>query len=216
MVIALARGPGCRTTEPPGPGARDTPSSGHVPASPSARLLALNAELLRQDSATSALEHWCRRHGVTGVHARVSARLVARRAGIVPEDDRRRRLAIGPTEPTCYRRVRLCCNGRVLSEAENRYIPGRLTPAMNRLLEETDIPFGRIIQPLRFRRRILAVVLLWQPPMEDRTAATLKAADIPPYVLRHHALLVSPDGVPLSEVVETYTRAALFLPELRG
>ena len=38
-------------------------------------------------------------------------------------------------------------------------------------------------------------------------------AAIPPYVLRHRALLVRSDGVPLSEVAERYTRDALFLPD---
>jgi hypothetical protein len=33
-------------------------------------------------------------------------------------------------------------------------------------------------------------------------------------VLQHRALLLGADGAPLSEVVETYTRAALFLPDV--
>lgn len=165
-----------------------------------ARLAALNAALARHGSATVALERWCRTHG-----APPGARIVAQRlhgAAEAPTADQRRRLGVGPTEPVRHRRVRLTCAGRVLSEADNWYVPGRLTRGMNRLLERTETPFGRAVQGLRFRRRVLAVELLWAPGQ----------ARPPAHVLRHRALLVRADGAPLSEVVETYTRAALFLP----
>jgi hypothetical protein len=81
---------------------------------------------------------------------------------------------------------------------------------MNRLLDSTDTPFGRVVRDLRFRRRLLAADLLWAPPAAgDWTTAD--EASVPPHVLRHRALLVGADGVPISEVVETYMCAALFL-----
>jgi chorismate-pyruvate lyase len=171
-------------------------------------LLALNAELLRHDSATLALEHWCRAHG-TAPPARVVACLL-RRGDAEPAADRRRRLGVGPAEPVRYRRVRLSCAGRVLSEAENWYVPGRLTPEMNDLLERTDVPFGRVVAALRFRRRLLAADPLWAPSAAGRGGAG-GTARVPPRVLRHRALLLGAEGAPLAEVVETYTREALFL-----
>jgi len=42
-----------------------------------------------------------------------------------------------------YRRVQPSCGDHILSEADNWYVPRRLTPEMNRLLETTDVPFGR-------------------------------------------------------------------------
>jgi hypothetical protein len=62
--------------------------------------------------------------------------------------------------------VRLTCGDRVLSEADNWYVPARLTPEMNRVLDTTDTAFGRAVQPLNFRRRTLSAKLLWSllPP----------------------------------------------------
>lgn len=165
-------------------------------------LRGLHAELVRHDSATLALESWCRRRGVvpatTGV---VAQRMpVATKA---PSPEQRVRLGVTTEELVRYRRVRLSCGGCVLSEAENWYVPGRLTPAMNRLLEQSDTPFGRVIRPLRFRRHLLAAQPLWSRGAGDDC--------VPEHVLRHRALLVGSDGLPLCEVLETYTRDALFL-----
>jgi hypothetical protein len=78
--------------------------------------------------------------------------------------------------------VRLICGGHVLSEADNWYVPARLTPEMNRVLEATDTAVGRVVQTLNFRRRTLSAKLLWSPlpqdwemaaPLPERRAGTL-------------------------------------------
>ncbi len=174
-----------------------------------ALLQTLNADLLSHDSATMTLEHWCEVHRLAS-----SPRIVAERVtGLdkTPTPEQRLELHVTPTEPVRYRRVRLRCGGVVLSEADNWYVPGRLTPQMNTQLDTTDAPFGKVAQALGFRRRTLSAALLWSPLPEDwemghasmgRRAATLQ---IPAELLRHRAVLVLPDGTPLSEVVETYT-----------
>jgi hypothetical protein len=115
--------------------------------------------------------------------------------------------------------VRLTCGDHVLSEADNWYVPARLTPEMNRLLDTTDTAFGRAVQALDFHRRTLSVKLLWAPlpqnwemgaPLPERKGTTLT---IPHAVLEHRAVLTLPDGTPFSEVVETYTREVLAFPE---
>ncbi len=40
----------------------------------------------------------------------------------------------------------------MLSEADNWYVPVRLTPEMNQALDTSDIAFGRAVQALQFRR----------------------------------------------------------------
>jgi chorismate-pyruvate lyase len=96
-----------------------------------------------------------------------------------------------------YRHVRLACGDRVLSVAHNWYVPSRLTPEMNRTLEASDTPFGRVVAPLGFTRKRLA----------SRRGA---AEDCPmDTVLSHRALLELPDGRPLSLVVECYAAANL-------
>jgi hypothetical protein len=43
----------------------------------------------------------------------------------------------------------------------------RLTPEMDRLLDTTDIAFGRAVQTLNFRRRTRSAKLLWPPLPQD-------------------------------------------------
>ena len=106
----------------------------------------------------------------------------------------------------------------VLSEADNWYVPGRLTPEMNRLLDSTDMPFGKVVQALHFRRHTLSARLLWLPLPEGWEMNTAEPGSgapdltVPPQVLEHRAVLLLPDGTPLSEVVETYTANVLAFP----
>jgi chorismate-pyruvate lyase len=181
-----------------------------------ALLQTLNADLLSHDSATLTLERWC------GAHRFEPARIVAERipgAEKAPTEEQRQSLGVGVSDPIGYRRVRLRCGGYVLSEADNWYVPGRLTPEMNRFLDTTDIPFGRAVQPLHFHRRTLSAKLLWSPlpegwelgaRMSTETPTTLQ---MPSEVLQHRAILTLPDGTPFSVLVETYTSAVLAFPE---
>ena len=75
--------------------------------------------------------------------------------------------------------------------------PARLTPAMNRTLETTDMPFGKVVMPLGFRR-------------ERLEARRGRAAECPAgTVLSHRAVLRLGGGTAISLVVECYTRANL-------
>ena len=88
----------------------------------------LNAELLSHDSATLTLERWCADHRLAD-----PARIVAERVHDVEKPATagvRAALDVKPDEPLGYRRVRLKCGDRVLSEADNWYVPSRLTPEM--------------------------------------------------------------------------------------
>ena len=182
-----------------------------------ALLETLNAELLSHDSATLTLDHWCAAHRLAS-----PARIVADRAAGAeqpPTDEQRQLLRVSATELVRYRKVRLICGDHILSEADNWYVPARLTPEMNRLLDTTDTAFGRAVQALDFHRRTLSVKLLWSPlpqgwemgaPLPERRGTTLT---IPHAVLEHRAVLTLPDGTPFSEVVETYTSEVLAFPE---
>jgi chorismate-pyruvate lyase len=184
-----------------------------------ALLQSLNASLLSNNSATLTLDRWCADHRIASP-ARITAERV-RGADKAPTDEQRRLLGVGPEEPVNYRHVRLRCGARVLSEADNWYVPARLTPDMNRALETTDVAFGRAVQALRFQRRTLSAKLLWSPLPEDwARAASPTAAEAPlrppSGVIEHHAVLTLPDGTPFSEVVETYTGEVLAFPEPPG
>jgi hypothetical protein len=173
----------------------------------------LNATLLAARSATFTLDKWCADHklgGETKIHARlmrdVDKPIIA---------EQRRRLQIGDDEPVKFRHVELKCGDRVLSEADNWYVPSRLTPEMNQLLETTDIPFGRTVADLKPTRQTFAAEIIWRPledgweqrpPSADRPEQKLQ---IPPTLFEHRALLYTPDRKPIAEVDETYTRGNL-------
>ncbi|HET7062801.1 MAG TPA: hypothetical protein VFI49_00905 [Rudaea sp.] len=176
-----------------------------------ALLQTLNADLLSHDSATLTLERWCADHRLAE-----PPRIVARRVRDVSKpipDDLRALLKVDSGEPVGYRHVQLMCGMHVFSEADNWYVPGRLTADMNQRLDATDEPFGKVVQPLHFQRRTLSAELLWSPlpkgwempGVHPEAARDRSALRIPGAVLRHRAVLVDAAQEPFSAVVETYT-----------
>ena len=193
----------------PVPNWPDTPAGRQAAA---AALQALNADLLGHPSATLTLERWCGAH-----HLASPARVVARRVRGLEKplpSGFRKLLAIGADEPVRYRRVQLACGDHVLSEADNWYLPNRLSAAMNRQLDDTDTPFGKVVRPLHFRRRTLSAELLWSPLSAGESARAAAATGhgvltVPHAVLRHRALLYDSADRPFSALVETYTDQVL-------
>jgi hypothetical protein len=117
--------------------------------------------LSRRPSATVTLERWCRTHELAE-----PAQLLARPIAASTADAGaavREHLQVSAEEPVRHRRVELRCGDHLLAIADNWYVPARLTPAMNRLLETTQLPFGKVVQPLSPQRQTLAATLLWSP-----------------------------------------------------
>jgi hypothetical protein len=160
----------------------------------------LRARLLAGPSATAVLEAWCAERGLSD-----DPRLVARRVAGADKPLsalQRQRLGLAADEPVRYRRVRLTCGAHVLSEADNWYVPARLTPEMNAALDTTEMPFGRVVRPLRPTRSNLGLRMIWQPgggQMPNPGDALFSV----------EAVLSTGDGVPFCEVAETYTGAVL-------
>lgn len=146
-------------------------------------------------SATEALTQWCQMRGMANppqiLAQQVKSEMVAPDAAI------RAVLAIDASELVRYRQVHLLCGDTVLSIAENWYVPARLSPEMNRLLEASDIPFGRVVAPLGYAREQLSSVHGRAPSCPEGT------------VLSVRAVLKLPDGRPISVVAECYTQANL-------
>jgi hypothetical protein len=185
-----------------------------------ALLQTLNADLLSHDSATLTLERWCGAHKLAS-----TAQIVADRvhgADKPATDETRHRLAVDAAGKLGYRHVKLSCGTVVLSEADNWYVPSRLTPEMNQQLDASDTPFGRVVQPLHFQRHTLSATLLWNPlppgweMTPDPGAAAGARLSVPPAILQHRAVLSLPDGTPFSEVVETYSSNVLGFPPPPG
>jgi chorismate-pyruvate lyase len=147
------------------------------------RLERLKGDLLSQPSATQVLTQWC-----GALHFADPAVVRAEKAvDTGAPADVRALLQAGAAEQVAHRHVRLTCGGHVLSEADNWYVPVRLSGAMNQALQTTDTPFGTVVKPLDFHRR------------------TLAAAPAPGTALQVKALLLTPDETPISLVVENYS-----------
>lgn len=209
-----------RADDAPASGRHDWPDSFVARLEAVALLQTLNADLLSHDSATLTLEHWCDSHRLAS-----PPRIVAERVFGVdkpPSEQQRRELGVTASDPVRYRRVRLRCGTLLLSEADNWYVPARLTPQMNRLLETTDTPFGRAVQALHFQRHTISARMLWQPLPEgwEMSPPVAPGPDgrlrLPDAVLEHRALLSLPDGTPVSEVIETYSGNVLDFPAPRS
>jgi hypothetical protein len=177
----------------------------------------LNAEVLASRSATLTLEGWCRDHQLAKEPAIVAE--VVRGVAKAPTAEQKQRLQVTSQAEVRYRRVQLRCGNRVLSVADNWYVPDRLTAEMNRLLDTTGTPFGKVVQPLEPYRQTFAVRLLWSPLPDgwERGAiaaatATAGALSIPDALFEHRAVLYTREHKPFSEVDEVYQRQLLAFP----
>jgi hypothetical protein len=180
----------------------------------------LNAEVLASRSATLTLESWCRDHQLAR-EPTIVAELV-RGAAKPPTAEQRQRLQVTLQMEVKYRRVQLRCGDRVLSEADNWYVPDRLTAEMNRLLDTTRTPFGKVVQPLEPYRQTFAVRVLWSPLPDgwERGAIAVSTGTtgvlaIPDALFEHRALLYTREHKPFSEVDEVYQRQLLAFPPPR-
>lgn len=174
----------------------------------------LNAGILASRSATATLEKWCGDHEMAEV-PRIVARLIEgppRR----PTGEQLQRLGVTDESEVRHRHVQLRCGTHVFSEADNWYVPARLTPEMNHLLETTDVSFGTAVLSLKPYRRTLAVNLLWSPlppgwerQRVPRTFRRSRTLAIPKELFEHRAILYTADHVPFSEVHEVYQATIL-------
>ncbi|HXV00271.1 MAG TPA: hypothetical protein VG166_07220 [Caulobacteraceae bacterium] len=137
------------------------------------------AAIARGQSASAVLGAWCSAHGL--------GPLLAHRERGPPSASKqvRRLLRAQPNERIAHRRVSLGCGGKVLSRAENWYLPSRLTPEMNRVLVRGETPFGEVVRPLGFHRTTISLAHR-----------------------RIRAILTGTDGRPFSYVVEDYAPGA--------
>jgi len=232
LLVALAAGPGTATADGLRGGA-DMLAHAH------ARALALNAEILASESATAVLNRWCsaaRRAPAEGSAATTSDASLVRAERLPvedkpPTDVQRERLGVGPGEPVRYRRVRLRCGERILSEAENWYVPARLPAAVNRQLDATDTPFGAAIRALGPQRTTIEAEMLWPDPHDAREPAQSpgvagtehdapsrsgRAGGIPEALFEHRAVLRTRDQVVIAEVHEVYQRVLVSADDAPG
>ena len=156
-----------------------------------ARIEALQKGVLGAASATQFLTARCDALHLAAP-AVVRAENSAPAQAIIPADVRAL-LRVDGAEPVRHRHVRLTCGGHLLSEADNWYVPARLTPAMNRTLDTTATPFGTVVRPLNFHRQTVGT-------------SQSNHGDV---VLQVKAVLLTPQEAPISLVVENYSGVLL-------
>jgi hypothetical protein len=174
----------------------------------------LNARILSSRSSTTTLEEWCRDHQLAPDPAIVAN--VLRGLNRPASAEQRQRLQATAADVVKYRKVELRCGTRVLAQADNWYVASRLTAEMNRLLETTDAPFGRVIQALGPYRETFATKTLWSPlpdgweRQEIQTSSNAnRSLAMPEELFEHRAVLYTREHVPFSEVDEVYRRDLL-------
>jgi hypothetical protein len=150
------------------------------PAAPPPAAAPALTRILAGESATAVLTAWCGARGLPPVEARVAP-------GPAKTPPAAVRSMLGAS--LRFRHVTLACGATTVSTADNWYAPGQLTVDMNRQLDTTDAPFGRVVKPLGFTRRTLATRSLDGGRTEVR------------------AVLVTAAGAPFSYVVERYAAA---------
>ncbi len=214
LAVATAVAAGVLSQEPDAPAWPDT----YVARLQALALVeTLNAEVLASRSATLTLEDWCRDHQLAKEPKMVAELVRGVTKGSTGEQ--RERLQVTSEGEVKYRRVLLRCGSRVLSVADNWYVPERLTPDMNRLLDTTDTPFGKVVRSLEPYRQTFVAKLLWSP-LPDRwergaIAASSAAGNIlaiPDALFEHRAVLYTREHKPFSEVDEVYQRQLLAFP----
>lgn len=147
----------------------------------------LEADLASSPSATQLLTEKC---AALKLASPPVIRAVREHLDRKASNEVRSALSVGADTRLGYRRVDLTCGTHVLSEADNWYVPERLTPAMNQILDTTEVPFGTVVKPLNFHRKTLK----------------MQALDEPVLALRVTAVLATGEGVPFSLVIENYAR----------
>ena len=174
-------------------------------------LQTLNANLLASKSATKTLQIWCADHQMAAIPKIIALRDT--QAFKEADGEVRALLKVSDDEKILYRKVQLACGERVLSQADNWYVPSRLTDDMNIRLTQTNTPFGIAVEQLNFHRQTESATLLWNPLPQDWEQRKRSANDdftdlsIPDLVLQHRAVLLSDKNIPFSLVIETYTKA---------
>jgi len=158
-----------------------------------ARLARLKADILASPSATQLLTARC---GELKLAAPPVVRAEALPVAQGADAEVRALLKVDAAEPVRHRHVQLTCGGHVLSDADNWYVPSRLTPAMNSTLDGSDTPFGTVVRPLNFHRNTVAAIA--------QTGAT---------VLQVKAVLLTPQDSPISLVIENYSSDLLADPK---
>lgn len=95
-----------------------------------------------------------------------------------------------------YRYVSIKIDGCILSYARNWYRQDVLSESMKVALSQSNIPFGRIVAPLRFRRVSLSSEFFWQTWYEKENRSEP--------ILRHQAFLKLSSGQPFCYLEENY------------
>lgn len=180
-----------------------------------------NGQVLASSSATASLQQWCAEHRLAR-EAKIVAEQVPGADNPVT-DQLRQELKVGADEVVKYRKVRLMCGDKLLSEAENWYVPSRLTAEMNQQLETTTTPFGTAVKPLSPTRTTLSATFPWRvlpEGWEKRDDDWLrkwadKHEDEQEYrpgrtLFVHDAVLTrASDALPISRVRENYKQGLL-------
>jgi hypothetical protein len=167
----------------------------------------LSRGLYGAPSFARALEAWCKEHNLSSGPISVLRHQQGSVAAIAP--DTLAQLAPSPGEPIYYRRVQLVRGSLILAEADNWFMPHRLLQGMRDALENTNIAFEIVVEPLDPSRRSF-YLHSWYPSLNPSRCPETQHGDIdlaaPDIISEHRAIIVSGSGNPLAILRERCRR----------
>lgn len=173
-------------------------------------LLELKRRIISADSMTSSLREWCEEFGIgegslRSDHSADSGNVPPNRAALDA-------LQLVAGETVRHRGITLMRGNAGLLDADNWYVPERLPAETNRLLEETDTPFGAAVPHEGQARETLFIDIM--PGLRAYLDEASRRGDVDKPVIVVRAI-VTLSGVPAS-FVEERLRPELFTPEMRA
>jgi hypothetical protein len=217
LILSASNAAATQTAAASARGSASWPTDVTARLEATALLQSLNVEPLSNDNKKQTLERWCMSHRLVSNPQIAIERVLD--VEELPTEAQRKTLATSAKQPVRHRKVRVLCGSAVLLEADDWYLPSRVSPQVSALIDGTDLPFETAVQIAHFRRRILSAALLWpQLPelgnveFEEGVAEPQAIRPLPAHVLTHHVLVMLPDGTPFGEAQENYTGSVLAFP----
>jgi hypothetical protein len=167
----------------------------------------LSRRLYGARSFARALHAWCDEHHLSSGPIGVIRHQQGPVAAITP--DTLAKLSPTPGEPIYYRRVQLVRGRLILAEADNWFMPHRLLQGMRDALENTDMAFEIVVEPLKPSRHSFYLQSWYPEPgaFAGREASGGAGLLLPPDIIsEHRAMIIAGNGEPLAILRERCRR----------
>jgi hypothetical protein len=170
----------------------------------------LSSALNSEPSATKVLNRWCFKHGFSDREKSIVA-IVKKEPQINPSSELVRDLGVDIGAEVSFRSGHLVCRGPelILSDVNLWWVRERIPEDMQRVLDDTDRPFGEVISALEFKRIPQETDIFQISDRVEHGAETIEFCDIPCHIITNTAILMAA-GRPICFITENYRKCILY------